>query len=228
MRRVSRFGVAVWRGASPASRLPRRALGARTLDPWTMTPSETGRAPCSSSRAARNGQGPARRWTMTSVLRLRSDPSGRLLRCNPRRHAGFLGPARDRAPNAGPRAGGVRSYGRIANQGNRSPATVAFSSRRLGDDRNRRTQAAAGTDSGGAQRAPAPRNGRRFAAHLPQKPAGTPAYPPGRAELPGTIQIGDDQARSWIVAGRDTRGATPAFTASHVDQRQIGFSRTRT
>ena len=39
---------------------------------------------------------------------VRDDSSGRVLRCNPRRHAGFLGPPGDRAPNAGPRPGGVR------------------------------------------------------------------------------------------------------------------------
>ena len=41
----------------------------------------------------------------------------------------------------------------------------------------------------------------------------------------GATQIGDDQARSWRVAGRSGRGSTPARTASHVDQRHDGFSR---
>ena len=44
----------------------------------------------------------------------------------------------------------------------------------------------------------------------------------------GATQIGDDQARSWMVAGRSGRGSTPARTASHVDQRHDGFSSTRT
>jgi len=42
------------------------------------------------------------------------------------------------------------------------------------------------------------------------------------------LQIGDDQARSWIVAGRSGRGSMPARSASQVDQRQVGFSSTRT
>ena len=44
----------------------------------------------------------------------------------------------------------------------------------------------------------------------------------------GATQIGDDQARSWMVAGRSGRGSTPARIASHVDQRHDGFSSTRT
>jgi len=40
-------------------------------------------------------------------------------------------------------------------------------------------------------------------------------------------QIGDDQARSWIVAGRSSRGSTADRIASQVDHRQTGFSSTR-
>ena len=43
----------------------------------------------------------------------------------------------------------------------------------------------------------------------------------------GIYQIGDDQARSWMVASRSARGDKPARIASHVDQRQVGFSKTR-
>ena len=43
----------------------------------------------------------------------------------------------------------------------------------------------------------------------------------------GRYQIGDDQARSWIVGGSPGRGSTPARIASQVDQRQVGFSSTR-
>ena len=43
----------------------------------------------------------------------------------------------------------------------------------------------------------------------------------------GVYQIGDDQARSWMVAGKSWRGAVPARRASQDDQRQVGFSRTR-
>jgi hypothetical protein len=48
------------------------------------------------------------------------------------------------------------------------------------------------------------------------------------AHPPGTYQIGDDQARSWMVVGRFGAGATPARTASQVDHRQVGFWSTRT
>lgn len=44
----------------------------------------------------------------------------------------------------------------------------------------------------------------------------------------GRNQIGEDQARSWIVFGKSERGATPARMASQVDQRQEGFSSART
>ena len=44
----------------------------------------------------------------------------------------------------------------------------------------------------------------------------------------GATQIGDDQARSWMVVGKSGRGSTPARIASHVDQRHDGFSSTRT
>ena len=43
----------------------------------------------------------------------------------------------------------------------------------------------------------------------------------------GWYQIGDDQARSWIVGGKPGLGSTPARIASQVDQRQVGFSSTR-
>ena len=46
--------------------------------------------------------------------------------------------------------------------------------------------------------------------------------------IAGVTNIGDDQARSCNVFLRSERGATPALTASQVDQRQVGFSRTRT
>ena len=41
-------------------------------------------------------------------------------------------------------------------------------------------------------------------------------------------QMGDDQARSWIVGEMSCRGSTSARRASQVDQRQVGFSSTRT
>ena len=44
----------------------------------------------------------------------------------------------------------------------------------------------------------------------------------------GITQIGDVHARSCIVFFRSSRGATPARTASQVDHRQVGFSRTLT
>ena len=44
----------------------------------------------------------------------------------------------------------------------------------------------------------------------------------------GTYQMGDDQARSWMVAGRPGFGGFPARMASQVDQRQVGFCSTRT
>jgi hypothetical protein len=56
-------------------------------------------------------------------------------------------------------------------------------------------------------------------------PARHRTYPSAEA---GSTQIGDDQARSWIVVGRSGRGSTPLRRASHVDQRHVGFSSTRT
>ena len=47
-------------------------------------------------------------------------------------------------------------------------------------------------------------------------------------EWSGTYQMGEDHARSWMTVGRSGFGSTPARTASQVDQRQVGFSRTRT
>ena len=44
----------------------------------------------------------------------------------------------------------------------------------------------------------------------------------------GEYQIGDDHARSWIVRGSPSGGFSPARIASHVVQRQVGFSNTRT
>jgi len=44
----------------------------------------------------------------------------------------------------------------------------------------------------------------------------------------GTNQIDEDQARSCNVACKSDLGFTPAFTASQVDQRQVGFSSART
>ena len=44
----------------------------------------------------------------------------------------------------------------------------------------------------------------------------------------GLNQIGEVQARSWIVADSAGFGSTPVRTASHVDHRQTGFSSTRT
>ena len=44
----------------------------------------------------------------------------------------------------------------------------------------------------------------------------------------GTYQMGEDHARSWIVFGKAGLGGTPARSASRVDQRQTGFSSTRT
>jgi hypothetical protein len=44
----------------------------------------------------------------------------------------------------------------------------------------------------------------------------------------GVYQIGEAQARSWIVGGSFGFGSTPARSASHVDQRHDGFSSTRT
>lgn len=43
----------------------------------------------------------------------------------------------------------------------------------------------------------------------------------------GTIQIGEDHARSWMVVAKSGLGAVPARIASQVDQRQVGFSSTR-
>ncbi len=43
------------------------------------------------------------------------------------------------------------------------------------------------------------------------------------AQLAGSIQIGDDQARSRIVAGTRGSGSSPKRMASYVDQRQVGF-----
>ena len=43
----------------------------------------------------------------------------------------------------------------------------------------------------------------------------------------GAIQMGELQARSWMVVGKSLRGGTPARRASQVDQRQVGFSSTR-
>jgi len=42
------------------------------------------------------------------------------------------------------------------------------------------------------------------------------------------IQIGDDQARSRIVAGTRGSGSRPRRIASYVDQRQVGFWMART
>ena len=44
----------------------------------------------------------------------------------------------------------------------------------------------------------------------------------------GAYQIEELQARSWIVAARSGFGGMPTRRASQVDQRQLGFSRTRT
>ena len=44
----------------------------------------------------------------------------------------------------------------------------------------------------------------------------------------GLYQMGEDQARSWMVFFRSDLGSTPARTASQVDQRQVGFSSART
>ena len=47
-------------------------------------------------------------------------------------------------------------------------------------------------------------------------------------QVAGSIQIGEDQARSWRVLYQSGRGGDPARRASQVDQRQVGFSSTRT
>ncbi len=44
----------------------------------------------------------------------------------------------------------------------------------------------------------------------------------------GAYQIGDDHARSWIVAGRPSGIGTPSATASRVLQRGVGISMART
>lgn len=55
-----------------------------------------------------------------------------------------------------------------------------------------------------------------------------PRCPPASSsQREGVYQMGDDQARSWIVACMSGRGFTPARIASQVDQRQTGFSNTR-
>ena len=66
---------------------------------------------------------------------------------------------------------------------------------------------------------PASPEGRRGRRRTQWRNSGQPAQ--------GRYQIGDDQARSWIVGGRSGRGLTPARIASQVDQRQVGFSSTR-
>jgi len=44
----------------------------------------------------------------------------------------------------------------------------------------------------------------------------------------GVYQIGEDQARSWIVAGTPSGIGNPLLTESKVDQRGVGISSTRT
>ena len=44
----------------------------------------------------------------------------------------------------------------------------------------------------------------------------------------GVYQIGDDQARSWIVVGMPSGIGRPLFTESKVVQRGVGISKTRT
>ena len=51
--------------------------------------------------------------------------------------------------------------------------------------------------------------------------------PPSRQPA-GEYQIDELQARSWMVAGRSGFGGIPSRRASQVDQRQLGFSSTRT
>lgn len=59
-----------------------------------------------------------------------------------------------------------------------------------------------------------------------------PGRPPRGTEADGygvgAYQMGEVQARSWMTGGRTGLGVTPTRTASQVDQRQLGFSSTRT
>ena len=59
----------------------------------------------------------------------------------------------------------------------------------------------------------------RTASVRERRPAGLWIY--------GEYQMGELQARSCMVAGRSGLGGTPCRMASHVDQRQLGFSSTR-
>ena len=57
-------------------------------------------------------------------------------------------------------------------------------------------------------------------------------YPGGLATRlsQGVYQIGDERARSWIATGRPvtSAGSNPIATASYVEYRGVGISRTRT
>ena len=67
--------------------------------------------------------------------------------------------------------------------------------------------------------------GRRGLGAVMRSGFGAPFLSPYAA---GSYQIGDENARSWIVLGTTPRGVVPARMASQVDHRHVGFSSTRT